>query len=137
MESINLVARVEIYGALPPQLGELDGLKELHIDQPLTGPIPPSLGNLANLESLSVTNGGGPSLTLALSGAIPAELGNLTSLTSLVLAGDFTGNIPEELGKLERLKTLVILRSNLTGCIPPALTSKSNLSIQINGLQPC
>ncbi len=136
VESIDLGAGVEIYGALPPQLGELDSLKELHIDQPLTGPIPPSLGNLANLEALTIINSGGPSLELALSGAIPAELGNLTSLTLLVLAGDFTEDVPEELGKPERLKTLVILRSDLTGCIPAALTSKSDLYIQIDGLQP-
>ena len=138
VESINLDygGGAELFGVLPPQLEELDGLKELHLNQPLTGPIPPSLGNLANLEALTIINSGGPCLELALSGAIPAELGNLTSLTLLVLAGDFTEDVPEELGKPERLKTLVILRSDLTGCIPAALTSKSDLYIQIDGLQP-
>ena len=137
VEGIELVDRVEIYGVLPPQLGELDGLKEVYIDQPLTGPISPSLGNLTNLESLMVITGAWDSLDPGLSGEIPAELGNLTSLTNLVLSGYFTGDIPEELGKLERLKTLVILLSSLSGCIPTTVTSMSNLNIQIDGLQPC
>ena len=136
VEEIQLRDTADIfYGVLPPGLGDLDGLKKLEIEQPLTGPIPPSLGNLTNLEYLSVANTLGNEL--ALSGEIPRELGNLTNLTTLAFSGDFTGNIPEELGNLERLKTLVILRSNLTGCIPSAITSKPNLHIQIKGLPPC
>ena len=128
---------VEINGVLPPQLGELDGLKELAIDQPLTGPIPRSLGNLAKLESLTIASGRPDSLIPSLSGTIPPELGNMTKLTSLILAGDFTGSIPAELGKLERLERLIVLRSSVTGCIPIALASKSNIYIQIKGLQSC
>ena len=136
VEKVELSGTTDIfYGVLPPGIGDLDGLKKLHIEQPLTGPIPPSLGNLTNLEYLSVVNTLGNEL--ALSGEIPPELGNLTNLTTLVFSGDFTGNIPEELGNLERLKSLVILRSNLTGCIPSAITSKPNLHIQIKGLPPC
>ena len=124
-----------IYGVLPPGIGDLDGLKKLIIDQPLTGPIPPSLGNLTNLEYLHVVNTLGNGF--ALSGEIPPELGNMTNLTTLVFSGDFTGNMPEELGNLERLKSLVILGSKLTGCIPSAITSKPDLNIQIKGLPPC
>ena len=124
-----------IHGVLPTGIGDLDGLKKLIIDQPLTGPIPPSLGNLTNLEYLHVVNTLGNGF--ALSGEIPPELGNMTNLTTLVFSGDFTGNMPEELGNLERLKSLVILGSNLTGCIPSAITSKPDLNIQIKGLPPC
>ena len=141
VESIKLGSNygtaVEINGVLPPQLGALDGLKELAIDQPLTGPIPRSLGNLAKLESLSIISGRPDSLIPGLSGTIPEELGNMTKLKNLILAGDFTGSIPAELGKLERLETLIVLRSSVTGCIPIALASKSNLNIQIEELQSC
>ena len=123
------------YGVLPTGIGDLDGLKKLIIDHPLTGPIPPSLGNLTNLEYLHVVNTLGNGF--ALSGEIPPELGNMTNLTVLVFSGDFTGNMPEELGNLERLKSLVILGSKLTGCIPSAITSKPDLNIQIKGLPPC
>ena len=128
---------VEINGVLPPQLGELDGLKELAIDQPLTGPIPRSLGNLAKLESLNIVSKRPDSLLPTMSGTIPAELGNMSRLKSLVLAGDFTGSIPAELGKLERLEELTVLGSSVTGCIPVALASKSDIYIQIEGLQSC
>ena len=128
---------VDINGVLPPQLGELDGLKKLEIDQPLTGPIPRSLGNLAKLESLTINSGRPDSHIPSLSGTIPAELGNMTKLKSLVLGGDLQGSIPAELGKLKRLETFIVLRSRITGCIPVALASKSDIYIQIKGLQSC
>ena len=137
VEKVDLILTADdiFYGVLPPGIGDLDGLKKLIIDQPLTGPIPPSLGNLTNLEYLHVVNTLGNGF--ALSGEIPPELGNMTNLTVLVFSGDFTGNMPEELGNLERLKSLVILGSKLTGCIPSAITSKPDLNIQIKGLPPC
>ena len=110
-------ANVKIYGVLPPQIEDLDGLKELHVDQPLTGPIPPSLGNLANLESLALVNSR-PNPEFTLIGKIPPQLGNLTNLRTLVLSGNFTGEVPEELGQMDRLKRLVILRSSLNRVHP-------------------
>ncbi|WP_420448358.1 leucine-rich repeat domain-containing protein [Candidatus Palauibacter sp.] len=55
-------------GPIPPELGDLANLRELHlwINQ-LSGPIPPELGNLANLRSLNLGIN-------RLSGPIPPEM---------------------------------------------------------------
>ena len=124
-------------GPIPPEVGNLSGLKvlDLHYNQ-LGGPIPAELGNLANLQSLNL--GYNP-----LGGPIPAELGNLANLRRLDLAANrLTGPIPPEFSSLSRLYSLSLWDNDLTGPIPVELGSLANLrslslnNNQLNGLVP-
>ena len=122
----------ELRGTIPPEIGDLTGLKNIALDgTQLTGPIPPELGNLASLERLRLT-------TNRLSGSIPAELGNLENLKELYLQFNaLTGEIPAELGNLENLQELYLHSNNLSGCIPSTIRlSRPNLSVDV-GLEPC
>ena len=61
-------------GIIPPELGNLTGLRKLHLDgNQLTGSIPDTLGNLSRLEHLWLHGN-------ELTGEIPATLGSLTRL---------------------------------------------------------
>ena len=117
------LARNNLSGPIPPELGELANLTSLSLVwNNLSGPIPPELGELANLTSLSL----GPN---NLSGPIPPELGGLANLTSLSLVGNnLSGPIPPEFGSLSSLKTLDLWNSALTGPIPPELGNLSSLA---------
>ena len=93
---------------IPPELGLLTNLGELHIDDNrLTGPIPPELGNLANLGRLRLSY------------------------------NQLTGSIPEELGSLRILRYLGINGNvSLTGCIPTVLRTQLNRDLSDLGEVP-
>ena len=97
----------------------------------LRGTIPPEVGDLTGLKSIWL---GGSQLT----GPIPSELGDLVFLETLRLSGNrLTGSIPVELGNLENLQELYLHSNNLTGCIPSEIRlSPPNLSVDV-GLEPC
>ena len=123
-------------GTIPPELGNLMGLKTLNLTgnnaggNNLTGPIPSELGNLLNLEWLGLFG--------SLSGSIPSELGNLTNLTLLGLSNNqLTGSIPSELGNLTNLTHLGLADNQLTGSIPRELGRLrvlEHLSLEDNNL---
>ncbi len=116
-------------GPVPPALGRLASLRELHLDaNELTGPIPREFGSLTNLESLALAYN-------ALTGPIPPELGSLANLRSLDLrANDLTGLIPRELGNLTKIESLDLAYSALTGPIPAELGNLANLrSLDLRG----
>ena len=72
----------QLSGAIPPELGNLSNLVELHLQRnELSGSIPAELGNLSNLKWLDLSDNN------LLSGSIPAELGNLSNLEWLDLSG--------------------------------------------------
>lgn len=117
----------QLYGELPPELGELHYLDALYLNgNLLTGDIPPQLGELENLEGLNLSYND-------LEGSIPPELGKLSKLRWMGLNGNpnLSGEIPPELGKLEMLEDLVLSSSDggtqLTGAIPPELGKLSRL----------
>ena len=67
----------ELTGAIPSQLGQATGLKELSIgDNKLNGTIPTQIGSIATLQQLDI---GGNDLN----GTIPTEIGSLSNLTVL------------------------------------------------------
>ena len=111
-------------GRIPPEIGQLSGLTELHFsDNALTGPIPPEIGELSELRGLGLWFND-------LAGSIPSELGDLAALEQLWLEGnDLTGRIPPEIGHLSRLTELRLSANGLTGRIPPEIGGLSELRI--------
>ena len=101
--------------AIPPEIGQMTGLRVLNLTLGLTGPIPPELGSLSELQELYLWGN-------FLSGSIPPELGSLESLHTLNLSGNFlSGSIPTELGNLTVLQELNLSDNWLNGPIPPEL----------------
>ena len=109
-------------GSIPPELGNLDRLRNLQLtSNELTGPIPSELGELADLRVLDLARN-------QLSEEIPPELGRLTSMQWLYLhQNELTGPIPSELGELADLMVLNLSRNQLSGEIPPELGNLANL----------
>ncbi len=103
-------------GEIPPELGSLPNLLELHLNNnQLTGEIPPELAKVPRLWRLSLNNN-------QLTGAIPPQLGSLSSLQLLYLNNNqLSGEIPPELGSLGKLTKLYLEKNQLTGAIPPEL----------------
>ena len=119
-------------GELPPELGNLVNLQELHIaSSQVTGAIPPELGNLVNLRKLELSGN-------QLCGAIPPELGDLVNLQELSLGNNqLYGEIPPELANLVNLQWLTLVGNQLTGEIPPELENLPRLAgILIGGNGP-
>ena len=137
------LTEVDLSGSLPPELGNLSGLRQLSLYRnQLTGPIPPSLGNLTHLTWLGLSGN-------QLTGPIPPSLGNLTNLealqldrnqlegpiprlqsnlTHLALAQNrLTGPIPPEVGNMTNLEGLHLNDNQLSGPIPPQLANLPNL----------
>jgi Leucine-rich repeat (LRR) protein len=139
-------------GAIPAELGNLDSLAVLQLNyNDLTGGIPPQLGKLRKLDQLELGNN-------ALGGTIPRELADATSLRVLeVTSAGLTGTIPKEifdltkleelrladnqlegtladLPKLSRLSVAELYFNRLTGSIPAAIRTLTNLQyIGLNG----
>jgi len=139
-------------GNIPPQLGNLNNLKWLYLDEnQLTGSIPPELGDLSNLIFLDLGENqltGSIPLQLGsmqylqalhldsnqLTGSIPPELGNLSNLLGLYLGGNqLTGSIPLQLGNLTNLWQLNLNANQLTGNIPAQLGNLTNLEKLVLG----
>uniref|UniRef100_A0A803LP25 non-specific serine/threonine protein kinase n=1 Tax=Chenopodium quinoa TaxID=63459 RepID=A0A803LP25_CHEQI len=134
-------------GAVPPGIGKLQKLTDLHLfGNQLSGVIPPSIGNLTKLSRVALFNnhlkGQIPS-TLGncgsliglyldnnfLSGSIPPEIFSLSSLSvGLNISGNhLTGSLPEEVGKLKNLDWLDVSRNMLSGQIPSSIGSCMSL----------
>ena len=118
-----------LYGQIPPEISNLEGLRELKIEwSHINGRIPREIGRLENLESLEV-------IYTLVGGSIPAEIGNLVNLESLVLQNSLlSGHIPPEIGNLRKLRVLDLRVSDpriqggrFTGPIPPELGNMVSL----------
>ena len=149
------VSQDRLEGAIPGQIGDLSGLKNLYLNgNSLTGAIPGELGSLTNLERLllhdndlsgSIPPELGNSTKLkwlflddnALTGAIPTQISGLTSLEYLSITDNrISGAIPTQIGGLSNLKGLYLDNNWLTGSIPTELGNLSNLIVlYINGNQ--
>ena len=118
-----LLSRNNLWGSIPPEIGDLDQLRNLDLGSNLlTGPIPSQLGNLPNLATLGLRRN-------RLTGPIPPELTNLSGLSVLNLrVNALSGPIPSELGSLSNLSELYLGWNRLEGSIPSELSTLSNLS---------
>lgn len=104
-------------GTLPESLFRLKDLEVLRINNAegmTPGPIPPEIGNLTGLKELCLS-------MVKLTGEVPPEIGNLTNLIKLQLFGnELTGGIPESFGNLVNLEKLDMSGNQLSGDIPAA-----------------
>lgn len=114
---------------LPPEIGDLTNLTQLHLLINQIDTLPPQIGNLTNLRTLNV--GVNPIRSL------PPEIGNLTNLTELIAGGDSSLDaLPPEIGNLTNLQSLFVIRSSLAD-LPPELWGMDqliNLSLSNNKL---
>ncbi|OWM84644.1 hypothetical protein CDL15_Pgr027431 [Punica granatum] len=107
----------KLAGSLPPQLGNLSGLRHLNLRKnEFGGGLPPELFRIKRLQSLVLSEN-------SLSGLVPSEIGNLGSMKSLDLSRNrFSGSIPSELGNLLSLQgTLDLSHNSFEGPIPASL----------------
>ncbi|KAL5825385.1 hypothetical protein ACOSQ3_021448 [Xanthoceras sorbifolium] len=102
-----------VLGAIPPQIGNLRNLTQLHLNgNKLTGHIPPSLGHLTYLQYLDLSNN-------KLSGPISSQIVNCFNLQELGLRNNsLSGSIPLEIGKLQNLNHLDLSFNFMNGTIP-------------------
>ncbi len=115
VESVNLPVN-NLAGTLPPEIGRLTALKELHLEANLLeGTLPPEIGNLESLQWLGLYGN-------ELNGPLPPEVGELADVRILDLAfNSFTGSIPVEITRLPSLWYLGLFSNELTGEIPPEI----------------
>jgi Leucine-rich repeat (LRR) protein len=144
-------------GTIPPELGNLVDLEQLHLgDNSLVGAIPSELGNLTNMEFLylnynflvsTIPSQLGKLVSMEvldldsnlLEGGIPSEFGNLVNMTQLILfSNSLTGTIPSELGNITGMRILYLNNNSLVGAIPSELgnvVQMENLYLHSNSLE--
>ena len=99
---------------VPPEIGELSNLEELHLNNTNINELPPEIGKLTKLKRLEL---GGTLLE-----TLPPEIGNLTNLEILELQyNERLKSLPPEIGNLSKLKTLALWSSDLLESIPPTI----------------
>ncbi|KAJ7517917.1 hypothetical protein O6H91_21G045900 [Diphasiastrum complanatum] len=133
LESLNLTSNL-LNETIPGYLGKLYNLKwlDLAINPFAPGEIPPELGNLNRLVNLHLAMAN-------LVGPIPDSFGNLTELTDFLdlSQNNLEGSIPAGIMGLPKLKKMELYINNLTGQIPPNMTklvSITDLDLSENGL---
>lgn len=99
----------------------------------LEGTIPAEIGNLTNLKELRLSDN-------KLGGTIPVEIGNLANLAVLLMTrNQLEGPLPEGIGNLIKLVTVQIHSNNLTGSIPASfgnlVNAINNNSMELKGNQ--
>ncbi|CAM9738371.1 unnamed protein product [Pylaiella littoralis] len=117
-------------GMLPPQLGKLNALEQLHLtNNELYGNIPQELGQLHALKEMRL-------YCNQLSGAIPPQIGRLCALKKLFLySNKLSGVVPPELKGLHALEELLLADNRqLEGDIPPELDRTLALNRGESGL---
>ena len=105
--------------ALPPEIGQLTGLQTLDLSHTQLTMLPPEIGRLTGLQTLDLSN---TRLT-----ALPPEIGQLTGLQTLDLSHTQLTTLPPEIGRLTGLQTLDLSNTRLT-TLPPEIG-------QLTGLQ--
>ena len=85
---------------LPPEIGQLQQLRELYLNGNQLTTLPAAIGQLQQLQILSLV---GNQLT-----ALPAAIGQLQQLQRLDLSGNQLTTLPDEITRLRQLEWLYI-----------------------------
>ncbi|KAF8034779.1 hypothetical protein BT93_C0944 [Corymbia citriodora subsp. variegata] len=103
---------INLYGEIPPSIGNSSQLVELFIfGNQLSGAIPSQLVNLTRLTTLRLSSN-------QLSGSISYWLVNMTQLVVLDLASNkFHGQIPSSIYQLQNLQVLHLFENNFSGTV--------------------
>ncbi|KAB2611576.1 leucine-rich repeat receptor-like serine/threonine-protein kinase [Pyrus ussuriensis x Pyrus communis] len=111
-----LLQENQIFGSIPPNIGNLSKLVVLNLTSNLlNGTISANISQLSHLEQLFLSHN-------LFTGAIPAALGQMTHLGLLDLShNSFSGDIPSSIGNLVSLNYLFLNNNLLSGSIPPTL----------------
>ncbi|BFG24861.1 hypothetical protein CerSpe_111350 [Prunus speciosa] len=111
-----LLQENQIFGSIPPNIGNLSKLVVLNLTSNLlNGTISANISQLSNLEQLFLSHN-------LFASAIPPALGQMTHLGLLDLSHNtFSGDIPSSIGNLVRLNYLFLNNNLLSGSIPPTL----------------
>ena len=104
---------------LPPEIGQLDNLTTLDLEDNDLTSLPPEIGQLTNLTRLDLDNN---QLT-----SLPPEIGQLTNLTTLDLKGNQLKSLPPEIWQLTNL-TMLDLSVNLISTLPSEIGQLVNLA---------
>ncbi|XP_070038067.1 probable LRR receptor-like serine/threonine-protein kinase At3g47570 [Nicotiana tomentosiformis] len=142
------ISSMQLYGTVPPHVGNLSFLVSLDIsNNNFHGELPEELSHLQRLKLIIVESnnftGVFPSFLsllpnlriLRLSsnqfyGKIPPSLSNLTKLQGLGVERNFLeGEIPQELGNLRYMTILDLQLNQLTGSIPPSIFNITTMRI--------
>jgi GTPase SAR1 family protein len=89
---------------LPPQIGQLTSLVELHLDGNQLADLPPQIGRLTNLRSLSIDSN-------QLAG-LPTQIGQLTNLRELRLSNNRLSGLPREISSIAEKSPRLYLQGN-------------------------
>ncbi|KAK7850691.1 mdis1-interacting receptor like kinase 2 [Quercus suber] len=118
------LARVGLYGSIPPEIGSISKLTYLNLSwNTLSGELPLSLAKLTQLEKFDISFN-------QMSGPIPLQLGNLSSLVELYLGrNNFNGTIPPTLGLLTYLTHLDLHSNRINSTIPSEIYNLENLMV--------
>ncbi|PQP96462.1 putative LRR receptor-like serine/threonine-protein kinase [Prunus yedoensis var. nudiflora] len=129
-------------GTIPPHLGNLSFLVELHFrnnsfhawfgslsklqafsifGNQFSGSIPVAIFNLSALQVINMDNN-------QLSGSIPREIGNLTMLKVIRLDDNNFKEIPNEIGTLDQVESLSVQSNTLTGPVSMGVFNMSSLT---------
>ena len=114
--------------SLPPQIGQLTALTRLHLSHNQLSSLPPEIGQLTALTALDLSRNQLSSL--------PPEIGQLTALTELYLYDNQLSSLPLEIGQLTAL-TELYLDGNQLSSLPPEigqLTALTALNLGSNHL---
>ncbi|CAK9180947.1 unnamed protein product [Ilex paraguariensis] len=114
----------KLFGTIPPHIGNLSFLRELHFqNNSLVREIPSELGRLSRLKILDLHYN-------SFSGNIPANLSSCSSLIGFDFGfNKLVGAVPIELGSLSKLKLVSIQYNDLTGDIPHSFANLTSLKI--------
>ena len=103
---------------LPPEIGQLQHLTTLHLNNNQLSELPPEIAQLQNLQNLRLNNN-------QLS-ELPPEIAQLQNLQSLSLNDNQLGELPPEIAQLQNLETLH-LNDNQLGELPSEIFQLQNL----------
>ena len=104
--------------ALPPEIAQLQNLRNLSLDGNQLTTLPPEIAQLQNLQDLRLD---GNQLT-----SLPPEIAQLQNLERLWLAGNQLTALPPEFAQLQNLEWLSLDHNQLTS-LPPEIAQLQNL----------